>query len=110
MSLGGETVSKDTFTNRQSSDDFAGVGIHHRHHLVVATGEKTAALDVHREPAGFLTRRERPSRFHLQGLRIKRREFAFIFDIHEYFTGAGTHAEFRLAVERDIADDFSGGG
>ncbi len=37
------------FTDGGIGDDFAGIHVHHRHHLLVADGKSAAIFDVHRE-------------------------------------------------------------
>src|SRR5437660_8902010 len=45
-----------TFTNRNCGDELAAVGVHDRHHFVVAGGKESPILAIDSKPTWFLTR------------------------------------------------------
>ncbi len=56
LRVGIEPAGINSRSDGNSGDDFSGVGVHHCHHLVVASGEEAMMRHIERQGAGFLAR------------------------------------------------------
>ena len=98
----------DATPDRQRNQHPAAIRIHDRHQPVGAHRKQAARPAVDRQPRRLLARRERPTAFHRQRLRIERHELALVLDIDVHVSAPIRHRVLRLAPEVQRAHDGSG--
>ena len=96
-----EAIRVHTVTDGRRGQHFAGVGAHHRHHLVVAADEEAAMFRVHGHARGPFARRQWPARGHRELAGINLHDFAFVLQVVVDVTLAVRHRELRLSSQGD---------
>src|SRR5580704_18372128 len=108
--LGIESGRVDVIADRQRGDDFAGVGVHHRHDFAAAADEEAVVGCVHGNTTRRGTRSGGPALLHFQIARVNFENQALIFQIVVNKAAAVSNGIFRTTTQIDGSSDFSGGG